>query len=76
VPSVLNDRNVPLRLALAAAGFRAAGAGTPEPQAGSSVVFRRMLAGPLPVLPGWLTGPAGPAEPGPDQPLPRTGGTP
>ena len=115
VPSVLNDRNVPLRLALAAAGFRAADQEGPEPQAGASgigaaeagaaatgsaaadpgesadsagagqrVVFRRMLAGPLPELPGWLTGTAEPgpvqpprtaAEPSVDRP-PRTGGAP
>jgi hypothetical protein len=117
---VLNDRNVPLRLALAAAGFRAADPGTPEPPAGASgtgpakagavgqsagavrrsagaagrsagadpagraysaadgqpVVYSRTLDGPLPALPGWLTGPAGPAEPGPDQPLPPAGGAP
>jgi FkbH-like protein len=104
VPSVLNDRNVPLRLALAAAGFRAADQGIPEPRAGASgtapaeagaaagrsagadpagrgysavagqrVVYRRSLDGPLPALPGWLTGTA---EPGPDQPPPTAGGTP
>jgi len=128
VPSVLNDRNVPLRLALAAAGFRAAGAeadadaagtGAAGPEAGPDaggtgtagtgtggrgaagaergghdsteavpresgilaaggqrVVYRRTLAGPLPDLPSWLTGPAGTAEPGPDQPRQRTGGRP
>jgi methoxymalonate biosynthesis protein len=85
VPSVLNARNVPLRLALAAAGFRASGAETDAAGAGIAgaeparpggteaargeggipaadgrrVVYRRSLAGPLPELPGWLTGPAG-----------------
>jgi FkbH-like protein len=115
VPSVLNDRNVPLRLALAAAGFRAADPDAPEPHAGASgtgpaeaaalagrpaaadpagradsaagqrVVYRRALAGPLPALPGWITGPAEPrpdrplppeAETGPDRPLPPAGGVP
>lgn len=87
VPSVLNARNVPLRLALAAAGFRAPDAGTaiagPElaagrkasPGAGQRVVFRRTLAGPRPELPGWLTeltAPAELAESGPEaRPDPR-----
>ena len=64
VPSVLNARNVPLRLALAAAGFRAAGESAAGAD-GQRVVYRRSLAGPLPGLPGWLTGPAEPDEPGP-----------
>ena len=84
IPCLITDRNVPLRLALAAAGFRAADspaptaadslrtspsskssrgstvselaapagpAGRPAPRA---VVFSRSLAGPLPVLPGWV----------------------
>ena len=78
VPSVLNARNVPLRLALAAAGFRAADTG-PELAAGQNawpaagrIMFRRPLAGPLPALPGWLTrltAPGGPAQRG-------TGGAP
>ena len=77
VPSVLNARNVPLRLALAAAGFRAADGAAPPgdrdlPAAGGQrVVFRRSLDGPLPELPGWLTRPAGPDEPG--QPGPGGG---
>ena len=55
VPCVLNDRNVPLRLALASAGFRAGHRGTDQdfPVA----VFQRDLAGPLPDLPGWVTAP-------------------
>jgi methoxymalonate biosynthesis protein len=58
IPCALNDRNVPLRLALAAAGFRAAGsqaaggAGT-----AGRAVFRLDLGGPLPELPGWVSGP-------------------
>ena len=51
VPCVLNDRNVPLRLALASAGFRAGGKDT---------VFRRDVAGPLPGLPSWVTAPGEP----------------
>jgi methoxymalonate biosynthesis protein len=71
VPCAVNDRNVPLRLALAAAGFRAAdggaadggaadggaakGAGTP-----GRGVFRLDLGGRLPELPGWVSGPGEP----------------
>jgi methoxymalonate biosynthesis protein len=45
IPAVLNARNVPLRLALAAAGFRADGsAGT----AGRTALYRRDLDGPQP----------------------------
>ncbi len=50
VPCVISDANVPLRLALAAAGFRAAG---PLPAAGEQAVFSRRLCEPLPALPGW-----------------------
>jgi methoxymalonate biosynthesis protein len=80
VPCVLNDRNVPLRLALASAGFRAdgepaadpgsvAGRGEPVPPATSTVtVFRRDVGGgPLPGLPSWVTAPGeqgGPGEAG------------
>ena len=90
VPSALNARNVPLRLALAAAAFRAPGAG-PDPTAagaadaqpadvnadqggksagGRQVVYRRSRAGPLPELPGWLTGPAGSPRAEPADSLP------
>jgi FkbH-like protein len=56
VPCVISDANVPLRLALAAAGFRAAG---PLPAAGEQAVFARRLCEPLPVLPDWaVTRPA------------------
>ncbi len=66
VPAVLNARNVPLRLALAAAGFRAAAAGTDDGETGEDagqvaggqrVLFRRSLGEPLPEPPGWVTGP-------------------
>ncbi len=46
VRCVLTPRNVPLRIALTGAGFRA-GDG-PAPQAGTSVTYRRRLDGPLP----------------------------
>ncbi len=52
VPCVVNDRNVPLRLALASGGFRAGHGG-----AGPATVFERDLAGPLPGLPGWVAAP-------------------
>jgi len=52
VPCLVSPRNVPLRLALAASGFRA----PPGGQAGlSAAVFSRSLSGPLPDLPGWVT---------------------
>jgi methoxymalonate biosynthesis protein len=51
VPCLVTDRNVPLRLALAAAGFRAAG--PPPAQAAEPVLFTRPLSGDLPALPGW-----------------------
>jgi methoxymalonate biosynthesis protein len=71
LPCVLTDRNVPLRLALTAAGFRAAGeaAGPAEPRQGRPgpgqrpVIFSRSLAGPLPALPDWVSAP-GEREPG------------
>jgi acyl carrier protein len=52
---VPDGRNVPLRLALAAAGFR-----VPERL---PAVYERDLGTPLPALPGWVTAPgeAGPA---------------
>jgi methoxymalonate biosynthesis protein len=60
IPCALNDRNVPLRLALAAAGFRAepgqaAGAGAP-----GRAVFRLELSETRPELPDWVSGPGGP----------------
>jgi FkbH-like protein len=77
VRCVLTERNVPLRLALTGAGFRASqaagesGAG----DAGEAVVFRRGSGAPLPALPSWVlapgepgpaTGASGPAGAGPD----------
>ena len=52
IPCLVTDRNVPLRLALAAAGFRAA-ASAGERGGRAPVVFGRALAEPLPGLPGW-----------------------
>ena len=76
VPCVLNDRNVPLRLALASAGFRADGepgagpesvAGPGEPglaDPGAGTVFRRNVGGSLPALPSWVTAPGEAGGPG------------
>src|SRR5215469_12720918 len=70
VPCVLNERNVPLRLALAGAGFRASpGSGPPPvslagPAAGGEsavTVFRRDMGGALPELPSWVSAPEEPA---------------
>jgi methoxymalonate biosynthesis protein len=58
IPCVLNDRNVPLRLALAAAGFRAPDG--PQAQASGRAVFQLDLRGPRPELPDWVTGPGRP----------------
>jgi methoxymalonate biosynthesis protein len=53
VPCRITSRNVPLRLALAASGFRAAEGGPPgQPMA----LFARSLPGPLPELPDYVAG--------------------
>ena len=57
VPCLVTPRNVPLRLALTSAGFRAGPGGPPGP---GPVVFSRPLSGPLPEVPGWVTAPPGP----------------
>jgi methoxymalonate biosynthesis protein len=69
VPCVISGRNVPLRLALAGAGFRAPAGGEPgraregaagrdSPAGSGRALFSRPLTGPaaapLPVLPGWV----------------------
>jgi acyl carrier protein len=73
VPCVLNERNVPLRLALAGAGFRAGAGSGPVPGfpgGPAATVFRRDVTGALPELPSWVTAPdepaagAAPGEPG------------
>jgi methoxymalonate biosynthesis protein len=58
IPCVANSRNVPLRLALAAAGFR-----VPEPAGPAPATYQRDLNPPLPGLPGWVRAPG---EPGGD----------
>ena len=84
VRCVLNDRNVPLRLALAGAGFRAAppagtgasgapgpgpdGAPGPGPGDVAGPVFRRGTGAPLPALPAWVRAPGEPAAAGPGAP--------
>jgi hypothetical protein len=59
IPCLVTPRNVPLRLALAASGFRAAegSAGPPGPAVAR---FSRTLSGPLPGLPGWVASPGEP----------------
>jgi methoxymalonate biosynthesis protein len=57
VPCVLTERNVPLRLALAGAGFRAAAAREGAPAAGVQAVYCLDLAGPLPGLPEGVNAP-------------------
>jgi FkbH-like protein len=73
VRCVLNERNVPLRLALAGAGFVAG----PEAAETPGAVFRRGTGGPLPALPAWVRAPgepeaagAGAAQPGGPRPGP------
>jgi FkbH-like protein len=67
VPCVLNERNVPLRVALTGAGFRAAtgpgrdAPGRDVPAAGA--VFRRGTGTALPELPSWLRAPGEPDDP-------------
>jgi FkbH-like protein len=56
VPCVLNERNVPLRVALTGAGFRAEAGPGP---AAAVAVFRRGTETALPVLPPWLRPPDG-----------------
>lgn len=52
VPCLVTDRNVPMRLALAAAGLRAERAAI---AADGRAVFTRSLLGELPVIPDWVT---------------------
>jgi methoxymalonate biosynthesis protein len=56
VPCLASPRNVPLRLALAGSGFRAAEGGSPQQPV---VMFSRAVNGPLPLpdVPGWVTAP-------------------
>jgi methoxymalonate biosynthesis protein len=78
VECVLTERNVPLRLALTGAGFRA---GPDGGTAGAPAVFRRGTGAPLPELPSWVRAPGEPqpvgtgaarpagAQPGTDGPV-------
>jgi methoxymalonate biosynthesis protein len=52
IPCVASGRNVPLRLALAAAGFR-----VPEPAGQAPAAYQRDLSPPLPALPGRVSAP-------------------
>jgi methoxymalonate biosynthesis protein len=52
VPCLVSPRNVPMRLALASSGFRAAEGGTPDQPV---AVFSRALDGPPPDLPEWAS---------------------
>jgi methoxymalonate biosynthesis protein len=70
VRCVLTERNVPLRLALAGAGFRAGPPGGPAAGAGPGALFRRDTGAPLPVLPAWVRAAAEPETAGPDAALP------
>jgi methoxymalonate biosynthesis protein len=78
VRCVLTERNVPLRLALTGAGFRAGPSDGPQDGdqvgpgrgggAGTNAVFRRGTGAPLPALPAWVRAqdeadPAGPPGP-------------
>ncbi len=53
VPCLVSPRNVPLRLALAGSGFRAAEGGSPDQPV---ALFARPVSGPLPDLPDWVHG--------------------
>ncbi len=58
VPCMVSQRNVPLRLALARAGFRAAQPGEHSGSPVRSAVFTRPLSGQQPEpLPGWVSAP-------------------
>jgi hypothetical protein len=52
IPCLVTDRNVPMRLALAAAGLRAAPGSV---AADGRALFTRSLSGELPRLPDWAT---------------------
>jgi methoxymalonate biosynthesis protein len=60
IPCMLNDRNVPLRLALAAAGFRAVAGHGDEAGGSRRAAFRLDIGAPLPELPDWVSGPGEP----------------
>jgi methoxymalonate biosynthesis protein len=76
VPCTIDERNLPLRLALAGAGFRAAGPAPGAPVSGpapggpaaspATGLFERELADPPPGLASWV-------HPDPETPLPAPG---
>jgi methoxymalonate biosynthesis protein len=64
IPCLLTERNVPLRLALASARFRAAeGASAGAGRDRRPMLFSRPLGGPLPSLPAWVTTSGGAGAP-------------
>jgi len=64
VRCVLTERNVPLRLALAGAGFRAGAPDGPADGPAAGAVFRRGTGAPLPELPPWVRAPGEPEPAG------------
>ena len=64
VRCVLTERNVPLRLALTGAGFRAGPPDGPDPGEAAGAVFRRGTGAPLPALPAWVQAPGEPEQAG------------
>jgi FkbH-like protein len=90
IPCLVTDRNVPLRLALASAGFRAAAPGPDDPTdrpPDRPAMFARRLTEDQPALPDWatatdqpvtdqpVTGEPVPGEPPTDEPLTEGTGT-
>jgi methoxymalonate biosynthesis protein len=77
VRCVLTERNVPLRLALTGAGFRAGPQDGAEDGEPAGATFRRGTGAPLPALPAWVRAPgeperatSGAAAPGGSEPDP------
>jgi FkbH-like protein len=62
VRCVLTERNVPLRLALTGAGFRAGPPDGSQDGEKAGAVFRRGTGGPLPALPPWVRAPGEPEQ--------------
>jgi len=64
VRCVLTERNVPLRLALTGAGFRAGPRDGVQGGEEAGAVFRRGTGVPLPALPAWVQAPGEPEQAG------------
>jgi methoxymalonate biosynthesis protein len=64
VRCVLTERNVPLRLALTGAGFRAGPRDGAQGGEAAGAMFRRGTGAPLPALPAWVQAPAEPEQAG------------